>query len=133
MVTYYCDAESLEVIGTHKDWLKLREKNPERFNILRQARNSELVRIGDDYLLSPADKIRKFGLWEEHVRLCRESMDRKLAELKESTNQLRSQLTNVSGEARSILSDEVTRREETIFKWEKEIKSGSLRLESDDY
>jgi hypothetical protein len=84
---YYFIKYTKEKIGTHKDWLKLRDTDPEKFKSLNNTGKTALVRIGS-YTLDGRTKIKEYGLWEEHVTLCQNAMREVIKSLEAEIEQL---------------------------------------------
>lgn len=134
MTTYYCIKETKEIIGTHKDWLLLRDTNPERFKSLNKYPSPiELVRTGG-FQRSSIDMIKEYGLYDKHVKECKEEMRRSIKEAELQRESLLKGIEVVdSGYAGGVLLDKLEELEEYIEYGKRELKDPScLRLTKDD-
>lgn len=130
---HYCIKSSGEVIGTHKAWLALRDNDPARYDALRNSRDIELVRIGY-HMRDSLDTITRYGLLNEHKRLCVEYMQKEIATVQADIATLESDLSMVllSPLARDLLDNELRALIERRDTWAGDLMRGALRLSSAD-
>ncbi len=133
MTTYYCIKDTKEVIGTHKDWLSLRDNDPDRYKELNNTRKVELVRVG--YWMRDSNaKIVSYGLWDKHKELCLAYMNKEIEGTREERSSLMDDIQlsgSLSSYALGLLRDRKDQLDEQLAESLEAIEKGSLWLPSD--